>query len=182
MANKARKKKNNKNLIICICAAVAVAIIAIAIAVVFIVRNNNTISDDFFKSDDTKYVLTVDTETMGIDTEDQKYVPVKTHIVYTYSGDEITGMKSYVEYADADTAKKAFEEMKASGEEGIEQAELNGKYIIVTADKEEYEDMTASDVKQQIEFMEMLKNMGGDNNSENVDIEDIEAENTEEEE
>ena len=72
--------------------------------------------------------------------------------------------------------------MKASGEEGIEQAELNGKYIIVTADKEEYENMTASDVKQQIEFMEMLKNMGGDNNSEDVEIEDIEAETTEDEE
>ena len=42
--------------------------------------------------------------------------------------------------------------------------------------------MTASDVKQQIEFMEMLKNMGGDNNSEDVEIEDIEAENTEDEE
>ena len=49
-------------------------------------------------------------------------------------------------------------------------------------DSMEYEDMTASDVKQQIEFMEMLKNMGGDNNSEDVDIEDIEAETTEDEE
>ena len=171
MANKA-KKKDNKNLIIGICAAAAVAVVAIILVVVFVVRGNNTISDDYFKSDDTKYVLTVDTETMGLDTEDQKYVPVKTHIVYTYSGDEITGMKSYVEYADADTAQKAFEEMKAAGEEGIEQAEVNGKYIVVTADKEEYEDMTASDVKQQIELMEMFKNMGSDDDSDDVEIEE----------
>ena len=174
MANKA-KKKDNKNLIIGICVAV-VAVVAIILAVVFLVKGNNAISDDYFKSDDTKYVLTVDTETMGLDTEDQTYVPVRTHIVYTYSGDEITGMKSYVEYADAATAQKAFEEMKASGEEGIEQAEVNGKYIVVTADKEEYEDMTASDVKQQIEFMEMLKNMGDDDDTEEIDIEeDVEA-------
>ena len=167
MANKA-KKKDNKNLIIGICVAV-VAVVAIVLAVVFLVKGNNAISDDYFKSDDTKYVLTVDTETMDLDTESEEYVPVKTHIVYTYSGDEITGMKTYVEYADAATAQKAFDEMKAAGEEDVERAEVNGKYIVLTNEESDYEDMTASDVKQQIEFMEMLKNMGSDEEEEDTE-------------
>ena len=156
MANKAKKKNNNKNLIIGICVAV-VLIVAIVLAVVFAVRGGG-INDDYFVSDDTKYVLTVESEDLSFDEEEEAYAPIRTHMVYTYSGDEITGLKSYYEYADANAAKTAFEQIKASGEE-VGNAELNGKYIIMTATEDDYEGMTASDVKQQIEFMDMLKNM-----------------------
>ena len=98
---------------------------------------------------------------MALSEDEESYAPIRTHMVYEYSGDEITGLKSYFEYADANAAKAAYDQMAAAGE-SLEGAELNGKYIVVTAGEDEYEGMTASDVKQQIEFMEMLKNMNSD--------------------
>lgn len=170
------KKENKQNLIIGICVAAA-AVIAVIIAIVLIINNNNTLNDSYFKSDDTKYVLSVDAEELSFDEDKLHYVPVKAHVVYTYSGDEITGMKTYAEYADASTAEKAFKEFKDSDEaDEMKNAELNGKYIIVTNESSQYEGMTASDVKKQIEFYESIKNMDlGDDDVENTDtIEDIE--------
>ena len=165
MAKKA--KKDNKNLIIGICCGIAALVVVVVIAIVLVVSNNNTLSDDYFQSDDTKYVLTVDADVLDIESDDETPTPVKTHLVYTYSGDEITGLKTYAEYANADDAKAAFDAMQAAGSE--EDIELNGKYIIATNDAEAYEGLTASDIEQQIQFMEALKNMNLNDVSDDVD-------------
>lgn len=160
MANKKAKGKskgNNKNLIIGICCAVVVVVV-IVVAIVLAVTSGNRLGDAYFVSDDTKYVLTVESDDMVIDEEEEAYAPVKTHLVYTYSGDEITGLKAYYEYADNASAKAAYDYILSSGEETGEVA-IDGKYVIITAAPEEYEGLTASDVKQQVEFMEMMKNM-----------------------
>ena len=173
MANKATK--DNKNMMIGICAVVLVAIVAVVIAVVL--ANSNKLNDSYFVSDGSKYVLTVESEMTG-DEEQDAYTPVKTHIVYTYSGDEITGMKTYGEFADADAAKKAFDAIKESGEDMTNYA-IDGKYIIVTGTAESYEGMTASDVKAQIEFYESLKNMNLDELDSGEEVEAVEVEETE---
>ena len=109
MAEKAQK--NNKNLIIGICACVLV-VAAIVVAVIFATKGGTgtnslaNLSDSYFVSDDTKYVLTVDND--GSD-EDEEFSTIKTHLVYTYSGDTITGMITYMEFTDANTAKSALE-------------------------------------------------------------------------
>ena len=175
-----KTKKDNKNLIIGICTA-AVAIIAIVIAIIFIVKGSGpTLNDDYFKSDDTKYVMSVDVDPSDLDEDEKEYPPIKAHSVYTYSGDEITSSKTYIEYSDASTAEKAFKVLKDSGDEEAKNAELNGKYIIITNDKSKYEDLKASEVKEQIEFYEKLKNMdfGDEDNLEEIDegeIEDIDT-------
>ena len=99
------------------------------------------------------------------------------HIVYTYSGEEITGMKTYLEYADAATAQKAFDAMKESGEE-MGDAKVDGKYIVATNEASTYEGMTTEDVKQQIQAIELLQNIKDNSNDENED----EVEETEESE
>ena len=168
MANKA--KKDNKNLIIGICAAVVVVVV-IVVAIV-LAGSGNKLNDQFFVSDGTKYVLTMDADDMGL--EGEEYSPNKVHIVYFYSGDEVTDLKSYYEYADEASAKTAFDAFKELGDEESNYT-IEGKYIILTADAEEYEGMTASDVKQQVEFMESLKNMDFDTEDEE-DIEVVEDE------
>ena len=155
-----KSKKDNKNVIIgVVCAVVAVIVIAI-IAAVVATSGKSGLSDVYFQSDGQKYVLTIETDQTAIEETDEAYVPVKTHLVYTYSGDQITGLKLYYEYADEDTAKKALEEMKsAAGSEDLGEVVVEGKYVIATAPEDQYKDLTASDVKAQIEFMESLKNM-----------------------
>lgn len=161
MATKSNKKtKDNKNLIIGICAAV-VLVVVIIVTIVLVV-NNNSLNDSYFVSDDTKYVLTIENDESS---EGDEATPVKSHIVYTYEGDKITSMKSYSEFADEATAKKAFDAMIEAGGEEAKGIELKGKYIIATAEEDVYKDLTANDVKQQIEFMESLKNMNLDDNS-----------------
>lgn len=178
MAEKAKaSKKSNKNLIIGICAAVAVVAIII-VAVVLATRGG--LNDDYFVSDGTKYVLTIESDDTS-ETSDES-APLKTHLVYTYEGDKITGMKSYYVYADANTAKAAYDAMKEAGGEEAEGIELNGKYIIMTAEEDVYKDLTTSDVKQQIEFMEMLKNMDTDSLDESDSETDEEVDVDQEEE
>ena len=171
MAEKAKVKKDNKNLIIG-CIAALVLVVAIIITIVVVV-NNNSLNDGYFVSDGSKYVLTIEADEVG---SDDQYAPLKTHLVYTYDGDKITSMKTYYAYADGDSAKAAFEALKKEvGDEAqVAAMELNGKYIVVTAGEESYKDLTASDVKQQIEFMEKLKNMDSselDNSQTDADVE-----------
>ena len=154
-----KSKKENKNLIVGgICAVVAIVVVVI-IAVVVATTGSGKLGDSYFVSDGEKYVLTLDTEDMELGETDNEYVPTKAHIVYYYSGDEITSAKAYYEYKDAETAKAALAEMKEQSGEDLGDAAVDGKYIVVTVDASEYEGMTASDVKSQIEFMEALKNM-----------------------
>ena len=178
MAKKA--KKDNKNLIIGgVCAAVVVVVVIIVAAV--LAMGGNKINDDYFVSDGSKYVLTVDSSEYDYDEEDAAYVPIKTHLVYNYSGDEITGLKTYAEYADEAAAKTAYQAMKDAGED-LTGVEINGKYLVQTATPDQYEGVTASDVKQQIELMESLQNMTFDDEDEVDDEEIIETEDYEEEE
>lgn len=150
---KKAQRKNNSMLIGGICLAlVVVAIVVVAI----VMMNKSKLNDSYFVSDGSKYVFTM--ETTG---ERDETMPVKTHVVYTYTDDTITGMKTYAEYANAGEAKKAYDLYVSSEGTPVEMSRysLDGKYVILDADKSEYEDLKASDVKQQIEFMEMLKNL-----------------------
>ena len=155
MANKA-EKKTNKNLIIGICIALVVIAI-IAVIIVLVMRNNSpSTNNSYFVSDDTKYVLNLDSDSFS--TEDGEFQPQKAHLIYYYSGDTITGMKSYYEYANEADAKSAYEYYKANMASEYKNIELDGKFLILTANEADYEGMTAYDIQQQIEFLESINN------------------------
>ena len=181
------KKKNNKNLIIGICAGILV-IAVIVVAIIFATRSTTTLNDAYFVSDNTKYVLTVDEDAVESD-EETAFKPIKTHVVYNYSDDTITSMTTYMEFADEATAKQAlayYQEAYADtnlSESGIANISTNGKYLVILATSDQYADMTASDVKQYIEFMEMVQNTDIDEleNTENNEVNVVETDNENEE-
>ena len=155
MANKSSEK--NKGIIIGVCAALVV-IALVVVGIVMAVKNGGGgLSDAYFKSDGTKYVLTLDAEDMSFDSEEM--VPVKTHLVYTFSGDEITGLKGYYEYDNVEKAEAAYNYLVENQKDDFKSIVLDGKYVVVEADESEYEDLTTEDVKQQIDYMEAMKNM-----------------------
>ena len=156
MAEKA--KKNNKNLIIGICTGVLIIAIII-VAVIFATKSS--LNDSYFVSDGSKYVLTVDRDML--ETEDKENSPIKTHIVYYYSGDAITGVTTYMEFDNDTTAKAALDLYKNADQTGVKSLKTDGKYLVVEMTEDQYKDLTASDVKQQVEFMEMLKKSGTNN-------------------
>lgn len=171
-----KKKQDNKPVIISICAAIVAVVVIIVVAVVL---GNKGLDDSYFVSDGSKKVLTIDTS--NEESEDaENYAPVKIHVVYTYSGEDITGAKSYYEYPDADKAKAAFDYMKESlgDDEEVNKYELNGKYIIYTSPEDSYKDLKASDIDKQIELMESATNSS--DGAEVEESEEVKVEETEE--
>ena len=150
--------KKNKNLIIGICAVAVVAVIGVIVAIFLTRGGNPQINDNYFVSDDTKYVIT--SENNGSD--DDEFNAIKTHIVYNYSGDNITALKYYYEFADAAAAKANFGKIQESLGQLYKDVEQNDKYVILTSNEEDYEGMTAEDVRQQIEFMKLLEEINFD--------------------
>lgn len=180
MANKA--KKDNKGAIIgCICAVVA--IVVVVVVAVVLSMNNNRLNDSYFVSDGTKYVITVESDAAEL--EGDEYTPIKTHLVYTYSGEEITGLKGYYEYADDAKAQAAANYLKENAADAYKEIAVEGKYVVVTSNEADYEGVTTSDVKQQIEFMESLKNSNNNGTTETTEptgevVEVTESETTQE--
>jgi hypothetical protein len=166
------KKKNNKNLVIGICVGVLIITIII-VAVFFGTKGAITLNDAYFVSDDTKYVIAVDDDAIESD-EKTAFKPDKTYIVYNYSGDAITSMVTYMEFADNATAKQALAYYQKAyadtdlNESGIANMYANGKYLAISATSDQYANMSASEIKQYIEFKEMMQNVDS-NDQENVE-------------
>lgn len=152
-------KKDNKNIIIGICAAIVVMVIAV-VAVIIGTNSKPALNDAYFVSDNTKYVLTINS-----DNSEDETTPVKSHIVYFYSGDTVTGAKTYYEFKNVETAKAGYEAIKNSLSDASA-ASVDGKYVIIVADESEYKDVTASEVKEQIDFMESIQNMNSSDTGE----------------
>ncbi|MBR3132376.1 hypothetical protein IKG33_03135 [Candidatus Saccharibacteria bacterium] len=150
----AEKTKDKKNIIIGIC---VLAIVVVALVVTFILMSRRGglggLNDAFFTSDGTKYVLTLDGSKMVFD--DEAYAPVKTHTVYYYSGDKITGKEVYYEYEDEEAAKTAATYYKnINDNEYYKEIKSDGKYVIMVANESLYENSTTTDVKEYIESIQ----------------------------
>ena len=154
-------KKNNKNLILCICGAVAAVIVIVVVIILSAteVINHPTLNDAYFVSDGSKLVLNMENDKTE---EDEEYTPLKTHIVYFYSGENITGVKNYYEYADEATAKSAYETMKTLDEFKDADLSIDGKFVIYKSPEKDYTGLTTSETREQIEFLEVLQNLNID--------------------
>ncbi len=128
--------------------SVFIVLLLIAVVTTLFFMNRVTYDDDYFVTDDTKIVLSMDAKTTGF--EDSKYVPPITHVVYYYSGDEITGVKVFYEYKDNEVARKANEKISMDGKDWANSKALNGKYIIFSMNKDEYEGVTATDTRESV--------------------------------
>lgn len=150
--------KRNKNPIITVCAVVVAVILLAVVVAILLFSSNKKIDDSYFVSDGTKYVFTTESnDLLGLDLGE--YVPEKTHLVYYYSGNKVTDLKYYYVYGDETTAKNAVEYIKEANQDAgvFKEVAANGKYVVITADPSLYEEMTAEDAQQQIEFLEMLQ-------------------------
>ena len=153
-AKKSAKSSCNVCKIICIVIG-ALAIIAVVIALV-VALINRAPDDSYFVSDSTKYVLNITNNTSD---ENSTEVVQTVHIVYEYSGDAVTSIKTYYEFTNADVAKAAYDDLIANLAEDDESTyELKGKYIIVIAPKAAVESLSVDEVKSQIEFYESIQN------------------------
>ncbi len=158
MAEKAKVKDNKKKTkigaIIGLCALIVIIVVVVIVAVVL--TKKNTLNDDFFVTDDTKISITYENDGENSESLPQK----KSHLVYFYNGnDEVTDMKAYYEFADAEAAKQAYELFKENGDpESYKDISVEGAYVIITANESEYANQKASTIKREIELQEIMNN------------------------
>lgn len=131
---------------------VIATVLLAAIIIVLVIQKlqPEPISEDYFVSDETKSVIGMSTSGS---TSDPSHI--QTFVVYDFEGDNVVGLKTYFEYTDSEAAAAALERRKSQPE--FEDAELNDKYIIVTAKPESYQGLTASDVRQQEEAIKQFQ-------------------------
>ena len=92
-------------------------------------------------SDDTKYVF--------------QYGNI-THVFY-YSGDTITAYHSYIDYGDANTATLTNNLLSVEDLVDVDKHYVKGKYIVFEHNKNQYEDMTVSELKTAYSYMKEIK-------------------------
>ena len=95
-------------------------------------QSNNT-SNDLY-SDDSKLV----------------FQQGNTKYVFYYSGESITGYKTYTEYEDPDTAQGAYEFLKSQGNNNIS---VSNNYLVMEFGPEEYANLTTNDIKSAYSYM-----------------------------
>ena len=133
--------------------ALFIILISTAVLVVYIARiiTRPTIEDDYFVTDETKTTIS-----LTPDSKDSNNTSlVQTHFVYTYDGDNVSGLRTYFEYPDEETARNTLESIKDQPE--FKGAVVEGKYIVVTADESQYKGLTASDIKQQADALKSFQ-------------------------
>ena len=169
MAKKTDQKKRN---IIIIAAAAIVAIIAIVTAIIIINRSALD-NGSFFVSDSTKLVIPLKNGDR-ISSDEEEPAPQKTHLVYYYKDNDITDLKVYQEYTDDKVAKEAYNYYKNNLSPYLKDIAIEGKHVIITHLPEEYEGITANDVRMTIKFNEENGDEELDDNADEGTDEDTE--------
>ncbi len=126
------------------------AALALAVVIVFIVVLNQEepIDEGYFKTDETKIVMTMDDEMASF--EDSEYEPGITHVVYLHDGNKITGVKVYYEYETDEEAGVAYDNLAM---DYFVSKRRNGRYIVLQARGDEYEGLTVEQIERQFENM-----------------------------
>jgi hypothetical protein len=163
-------KKNKKIVIVAAVALIIVIIVAISASNSFY----ESIDDDYFVSDGSKLVLTLPKKTASFETSE--YEPDITHVVYYYSGDDITSARVFFAYNSEEEAREADKNIKSDDKDWMTGRKLNGKYIIFNTNSDFISGLTASFVKKAVGFDEDADSE--DTDSEEANDEDTDAEDT----
>lgn len=125
--------------------AVIVVLLIVVIAILVFMNNRVTYNDDYFKSDDTKIVLLLENNP-----DDDEKNPIKTYMVYYYSGENITSVKQFYQFKSDEVAKNMMEETKNLQMDWVKDIALNGPYIIFELTEDQYEGFTTTSVRESI--------------------------------
>lgn len=152
----AESAEKNTNKLIAIIAAVVLTIAAAVVAIILINKNKGEVlNDDFFKTSDSKVVLSFDLSSSAGTTTGP--VAKKMHQVFTVNGDKITGLKVYTEYEDEAAAKEA--DSRPEVEEAVKNGQaldhkVNGKYLVASMPESAYAGATVEQLRASAETLE----------------------------
>lgn len=126
----------------------SVVIVALLIVVTVVLINMNgkvTYNDDYFKSDDSKIVSTFVSDVEEFSAN--QIVPVKSYMVYYYSGNKINNVKVFYKFENFEQTEEANKYLDVGSLEWADAKEVNGEYLIVQMNKSEYDELTTEIVR-----------------------------------
>lgn len=153
MVDKKKERGISRGTVISIVAAIVGTVLLAVIAI--IVNRQEPIPDDYFQSDGTKLVLALTPEMSAFE-ENEEYEPEMTYLVYYYEGNEITNAKVYFEYADDAAARTADANISLNDKDWAAGRRRNGRYIVFSVKKEQYENLTKPEVEENIKSLEAV--------------------------
>ena len=147
MEPEAKSKKSNKKLFIIIGAVLVAAIVGVAVFLLTRNKNDETINEAYFKSNDYRLVYSAEITNTEIN-----YGAIKLHQVYKIDGETVTDYTLFYEFKDDYSAEKAQQTIKAAvwNDDSIKKVDLYGKYVGIVFDEEYTEDLTATAVREDI--------------------------------
>lgn len=152
-ATKATKSKaNDKYVVYGVCGAIMAVSIGVIVWAAISFLNKPAVSEETFATNDVQSTISL---TPTSSDQSTGSTLVETHVVYQYDGDNVVGQKTYFEYVDAEAARAAYEARKDQPE--FKGAELSDKYVIVTADPNQFKGLTADDIRQQAEAIKQFQ-------------------------
>ena len=78
-------------------------------------------------------------------------------VVFYYKGNEITGEHAYFDYQSKALAEMALTALNSNENENIDRAYVNGKYLVIEYNENEYGHLTLEDVKLTYSYLEEVK-------------------------
>ena len=139
-------KNHRKILFTGIC---AIIVITVTIIIAVIAMQAPGLTDSFFVSDGTKYVINLASDEINLDTNSIK--PAKGYIVCFYKSDTITDAKEYYEFSSTTDAQAVYDYLSKNTPTSYKAVGVDGKYLILTAKDAEYADKTPDEIKEYIE-------------------------------
>lgn len=150
---KDNKKEGNKKVEKRIDFKTWISVGILAIALVFVIAlimnfsQNEKYDSSYFHDSDGKIVFTMDKDMAVLD--ESIYEPNITHIVYYYSGNNVTNVKAFYEYATEREAEISFEHLGLGT--FADSKNLNGRFIVFQVKKSMYENLTVDTLKTDAE-------------------------------
>lgn len=161
---------NKKILTVGVC---AIAAVAIAIIIAVIVMQKPSINNSLFTSDNTKYVLPINSDEISFDSDLTR--PTQIYAIYYYQDDTITGLKEYYLFEQESDTKAAYDYYREHDSANYKAITIDGKYLILTANESEYEGKTPEEIRQYIEYLQSVEPIESDNTEDNTFDENGEA-------
>ena len=119
------------------------------------IKTNKT-AENNNKNEETKTDIDLNIEELYSDNSKLVYKNEDTYMVFTYSGEKITGFTAYEEYASAYAAQLALEEYNKDPDPDVAKVYLKGRYLVAEFKDSEYTTFSVSELKQAMSYLQEM--------------------------
>ena len=134
-------------------------LVIISLFMVSACGNKEKLDDEIINDSNEKENLEEEYADLELYSDDTKIVFARGQekVVFYYKGDTITGEHAYFDYQSKALAQLALTALNSNENENIARAYVNGKYLVIEYNENEYGNLTLEEVKLTYSYLEEVK-------------------------